>query len=354
MHQSVNLLQTPRSLAVDSDGTAAVFVSEPASFDAIPGFNELVPCWNVRYSEGITAIIEVQAAPSPGTGGLEWSRWMEIGRVGASSSIAAGLADWSSQDRHLRMHVDIDTLGANRPLAFARCRVRALATPGLRGPASLVLEQLSLTATSPAPEIEQARCRVDERTGPAVVVHAVPFRSQHTPRSELAGRICSPTSVAMVLGAAGVDVAVQSVADAAYDQVHDIYGNWPRNVQAAFELGASRGVRRRFARFSTPEQAERWLAEHGPIVASIAVEPGELTGAPYPETDGHLVVITGYDRDRGKLMVNDPAARDAERGVLEYSMREFYPIWLGRCKGSCYLIEAVALPTESNAAPRAR
>ncbi|MGE3182339.1 MAG: N-acetylmuramoyl-L-alanine amidase-like domain-containing protein, partial [Phycisphaerae bacterium] len=51
----------------------------------------------------------------------------------------------------------------------------------------------------------------------------VPFFSQRTEKPEIAGRICSPTSVAMVMAYHGVTKPVAEVAAAAYDQAHDIY-----------------------------------------------------------------------------------------------------------------------------------
>ena len=73
-----------------------------------------------------------------------------------------------------------------------------------------------------------------------------------------------------------------------------------------------------------------------PIVASIKSKPGELAGAPYSETDGHLIVLRGYDSD-GNFLVNDPAGSDAGKGQLVYARRDIATVWLTNGRGTAYL-----------------
>jgi hypothetical protein len=150
-------------------------------------------------------------------------------------------------------------------------------------------------------------------------------------------------------------VSVETVADAAYDATYDIYGNWPRNVQAAWE----QGVPGRLVRIGTLKDAWKLLAAGIPIVASIKARPGELAGAPYSETDGHLIVLRGYDED-GNFLVNDPAASDAARGQVCYARRDIATVWLTNGRGTAYifarpgqshLLDTLGSPGESEPAP---
>src|SRR5690606_38594615 len=162
----------------------------------------------------------------------------------------------------------------------------------------------------------------------------ISFRSQRVEEPSIAGRICSPTSVAMVLAYRGVEVPTAEVASRIFDGAHGIYGNWSRAVQSAFTWG----VPGYLARFSRWEDVERAIASGQPLIVSIRVRPGELPGAPYPSTAGHLLVITGFDDD-GNVLVNDPAASDARLGQIAHSRERFENVWM-RNGGTSYVLLA--------------
>jgi hypothetical protein len=153
----------------------------------------------------------------------------------------------------------------------------------------------------------------------------VPFRSQRTEDPAIAGRICSPTSVSMVLAWYGIERPTAEVAARAYDAQHDIYGGWARAVQAAFEQGLPGYV----TRFSAWDGVRREIAAGRPVIVSLRAREGELAGAPYESTGGHLVVITGFD-ERGDVHVNDPATADPAKGVVTYSREDMERVWLDR------------------------
>jgi uncharacterized protein YvpB len=153
----------------------------------------------------------------------------------------------------------------------------------------------------------------------------VPFRSQRTEDPAIAGRICSPTSVSMVLAYYGLERPTAAVADRAYDAEHDIYGGWARAVQAAFEEGLPGYV----ARFGSWDGVRREIAAGRPVIVSIRAREGELAGAPYASTGGHLIVVTGFD-ERGDVHVNDPATTDPRQGVVTYAREDMERVWLGK------------------------
>jgi len=143
---------------------------------------------------------------------------------------------------------------------------------------------------------------------------AVPFRTQATDDPHMKGRLCSPTSVAMMMAYRGVDRPPEEVARTCYDAPHDIYGNWPRAIQA----GYSYGVPGYLDRFSDWDEIKHMIAAGQPLVMSIrAQKEGELTGAYYDATLGHLLVLTGFE-DEDHVAVNDPAYRDPNDGRRTY------------------------------------
>jgi hypothetical protein len=176
----------------------------------------------------------------------------------------------------------------------------------------------------------------DVRIGPARgerVALRVPFRSQRTDDAALKGRLCSPTSAAMVMAYWGVDVSVGQVAAAAYDPFHDVYGNWPRNMQAVYELSAGK-LRAEVRRFSTFGELRAELERGRPVVISVA---GRLRGAPYSPTEGHLLVVRGMT-EAGDVLVNDPAFGTEAEGAREYRWEDLREAWLRNRKGTAYVI----------------
>jgi hypothetical protein len=74
-----------------------------------------------------------------------------------------------------------------------------------------------------------------------------------------------------------------------------------------------------------------------PVVASIAWNKNELSGAPVSSSNGHLVVIVGFDAS-GNPIVNDPAAASNEDVQRTYLRSEFEAVWLAASGGTVYLI----------------
>jgi hypothetical protein len=205
---------------------------------------------------------------------------------------------------------NIDELRASPPVDALRLRVRC------RGP----LPHAWLASLSAASED-----RIDAGTppGPGVSIHVPPL-SQLGEDPAIAMRVCSPTSVAMVLGYWGLDATTAAVAADAFHPPTDLYGVWPAAIRAA----AARGVAGYLLRFPDWTAAAWCLTRGLPIVASIRYAAGELGGAPMDATTGHLVVLTGYED--GTVLVNDPAAPTPETVPRRYRRHELTRAWLER------------------------
>jgi hypothetical protein len=132
---------------------------------------------------------------------------------------------------------------------------------------------------------------------------------------------CTPASIAMLLGAHGVDRDVAGVAQAIYDRSYHGTGNWT----FAVAIAAAHGLFGVAAYLRDGSSIDALLAAGFPFAASIAWSAGSLPGAPLAASDGHLVVVRGRT-PRGDIIANDPA-QPAIRVV--YARDAFERAWLG-------------------------
>jgi len=233
----------------------------------------------------------------------EWSSW--------AASATIGGADFAAPPPPPSpLTCDVDVFHAAPAVDAVRLRVRVRVAARTRW-------IVALSTTDDAPP--------DLRLAPGVAARLdVPALSQLQADAALAPRICSPTSVAMVLGYWGREATPAALAAEVFHPALEIYGVWPAAVRAA----AARGIAGYLLRF--PDwSAARWCLERGiPIVASVRYAAGELTGAAIGATPGHLVVLIGLEGDA--VLVNDPAAPTAASVPRRYRADEFGKVWLAR------------------------
>jgi hypothetical protein len=138
----------------------------------------------------------------------------------------------------------------------------------------------------------------------------------------------------MVLAYRGVERSVGEVAARVRDPDFDLYGNWPRNIQGAYELGVPGFL----ARFNEWQSVAEHLMAGDPLIVSVQAPGGVLSNAPYRELDsGHLIVLRGLD-GHGGVLVNDPAAATPEQGQRLYAMTELCKAWLELGNGTAYVL----------------
>jgi hypothetical protein len=280
-------------------------------------FNEFLPSWNVDLPEGAAFRVEVRAGNSLGpheTPWLDlggWGSWRESERAGTECEAGS---------------VEVDILRLD--VALDRVQLR-LQTRGLAEGQHVVLHRLEgVFSQWWAPWNEWP---IQPPLGTPRVEN-VPQRRQTEEAPEMAPRICSPTSLAMVLEYLGVDAPTEAVARLCYDVEHDIYGNWNRAIQAAWQLGVPGAL----LRLGSWREASSLIDSGLPLVISIGVQSGQLSGAPYESTSGHLVVLCGFD-GAGHALVLDPAVPPGESGTRLYALDELEVCWLRR-GGFAYLL----------------
>jgi len=174
----------------------------------------------------------------------------------------------------------------------------------------------------------------------------VPCYSQMVRDYKIANRICSPTSVAMVLSYYGFDVSPEEIAWDVCDHEADIFGNWSFNVAAAASYGLSA-----YVDYIVPEEGgDPWyevkqqIAQDRPVVVSVKYKDPSVAGdippvegVPISSTDGHLVLVRGFTWKDGVeyVIVNDPAAPDDDTVRREYRADQFFDAW---AKRAAYII----------------
>ena len=273
-------------------------------------FDEALVSWDIRVPPGGAARLEARVARD----GV-WSDWMALAVRGEPSLLAPPVRS-SGQDR-----VDVDLLLCRPAAEQLEWRVTTA------GSAPVDLRSVWVTTT------RTGQGRPISTRKPATFAHPVPHRSQREGGDDLAGRLCSPTAVAMVLGARGVDIGVADMAARVYDAEFDLYGNWLNNTLAACELG----VPMHTTRIADWAEAEAFL-RHGPIVVSLrAFRAEELEGAGYSSDSGHLIVLRGFDA-RGGVLVRDPAFSEPDQADRVYRRDQLTRLWLLDKKGTAYVL----------------
>ena len=126
----------------------------------------------------------------------------------------------------------------------------------------------------------------------------------------------------MLLDHYGHSADIYELISAARHQSSGLYGVWPANIHAANR----RGLMGYLLHFPNWDAARALLDAGLPIVASVRYEEGELRNAAIPRTNGHLLVLRGYEGD--KVLVNDPAAKTDSEVKRTYDLKEYCRIWL--------------------------
>lgn len=308
-----------------ADGGAQQGVLPPVDCRAEP-FTALVASWHIVTPPGTVATPAVRVRV-----GGRFSPWYALARWGRGSHPETGDPLPHSlpvtRDGPGPAWVEIDTLRLKPGQEADAFQLRVT----LRGSEAGLpqVHRLAVTTYRPGP------VAVGTPSARPAMRLAVPERSQQVEDPAIAGLICSPTSVGMVLAYYGVDQPTATVAAGVRDQYgEETYGNWPFNTAYAAAHGFQAAVRH----FPGLDAVEAELRAGHPIILSVAWKEGDLPEAPIPKTNGHLIVATGVDA-QGDFYVNDPAA-DPRQG--QAVARVYSRAGLGRVfKGIGYVITPV-------------
>jgi hypothetical protein len=84
-------------------------------------------------------------------------------------------------------------------------------------------------------------------------------------------------------------------------------------------------------------EVEDYISAGVPVVISIAFARGQLTGAPLSSSNGHLLVVVGFEAD-GDVVVNDSSAPANSSVRRVYDRAQLERIWIAASGGTAYVI----------------
>jgi hypothetical protein len=289
-------------------------------------FTQAVASWNADTPPGTWVETQIRARL-----GGRWTRWYSMGIWAAGTSTVDRHSVRNQGDADGDAYVDTLVIKNATELNAYQLRARLFSENGTAVP---VVRNSSVTF-SETPEVPDALTPGNPDRWDRVL--DVPECSQMVYPD--GGRVwCSPTSTSMVLAywipdARSCEPRVRDAVAGVYDWLYDGHGNWPFNAAYA----ATHGLEAYVARFTSFAEVEEWIAAGVPVVVSLAWGTGELTGAPLAWSDGHLMVVVGFDAS-GDPVVNDPAAPSDQTVQRTYIREQFESLWLEHTSGTAYLI----------------
>lgn len=288
-------------------------------------FTELLPSWNLTAPENTGATFEVRVRDAKGA---TWSPWLFVQSWGKTPGDAKRVTKFDGGE------VEVDILSLAREADAFELRA-TLYTYDVTGSITPELRRAAVVYSRPVASEAERRALVGAvEPLPAGWNRdlAVPYRAQGWLPTSVRSDACSPTSVSMVMAFQGVDEPTATVAQCIYDNDHDLFGNWGRAVT----YPSTRGLSGEVVRVSTMDEARAYIARGQPLIASIRYDKGEFPSALAASSDGHLIVIRGFNSD-GNPIVNDPGRQARGNGVV-YKADELARAWIQNTGGVTYVI----------------
>ena len=280
-------------------------------------FEELIPSCAVDTKDVFALCVKV----SPD--GENWSKWFMIGFWGL------GISDFKikyiEEDKFAKLKTDYISL--KEPVSYFQLRILAMTD-------SIKIRSLSAAISSEKTDknLQLARnsCFMNKYCGIAL---DVPFRSQAWEDKKISGHICSPVSIGMIMDYFGVNIKSKELSEKVYDIPTDMYGIWWRSVQAAAGYGFDGYVRY----FRSYDEVGEYILQGIPIAACVCFGENELSGSATEESEGHVLVLSGFD-SKGNPICRDGAWKTAKEGIVIYGREEFKNAWFNRGGGVGYVI----------------
>lgn len=278
---------------------------------------EIVPSWNIYCPPDCGYIAELRVGGLSG----DWSPWFYMGDWGnfPKSFKPCKKDKWGA--------VMIDYFIVKSKARKSQMRITLFSDREQRKTPSVTM--LTLALSSERGDLDRSlRVPEPKEKIPSSLWNKklkVPYRSQGAEDAKIAGKICSPTSISMVMDYWGIKRATSEIASIVYDRKHDLYGLWWRGVEGASQYGLSGWVQY----FRNWEQVKEMIAKGCPVIACISFRTGELDCARTVESEGHVVVIVGFDK-KGNPIVNDPAGQNENDGIITYDREQFAHAWFDK------------------------
>lgn len=287
-----------------------------------------------------------------------WSRWFVLGHWAGGDDFASGDIRRTTIDGQSDAagRVLNDTFRAAQDRPFHAFQVRATLVRPAGSTAPVQLAALYAMASAPPSDDLKPTSAFTLDKGLALDVPRFPQMIHAGCYPAFAGggaAWCSPTATSMVLYYWGRKVGAELLesieapqgdphiiwaAQGVYDHGYEGTGNWAFN--AAYAAGF--GLRAFVTRLRSLAEAEAFIALGIPLVVSVSFTREELPQAGY-DTDGHLLVISGFTGE-GNVIVNDPGAASSGEVRRELDRAPFESAWLKGSGGITYVFHPPGVP----------
>jgi len=275
----------------------------------VPPFSQLIFSWNaLRPSEGhFTFYVSVKDASTE-----QWGSWHQVAKWGAGIQRSfRAKHDRNARHEYVRFEVDGGLADGFRIKVVAHDDAKVALLKALH----VNVSDFSRFAG----EVPQSLYTLG-----SVEIPDVPRFSQRELDHPRSSDLCSPTACSMLVSyLTKQKVNPLEFAQGAFDQGLDIYGSWPFNVAHAFERSQGK-VLFATSRLNSFKDIHRQLCSGFPVVVSVR---GDLQGAPKAYSNGHLLVVVGWDADRKVVICHDPAFETSEQTLAHYPIDSFLSAW---------------------------
>lgn len=276
------------------------------------GFKEIVASWNCRTPKNTKTELFIKVKKDE-----KWSTWFSYGKWSIEDERKSVKGQ---QDEIASMNIDTLVLSEEKEATVFKYKILLY-----RDSTDIVSPEVKLVAASLKLSKKDKSIKTLVKQDELIKDIDVPKRAQLV-IPEIGNKICSPTSVSMIMEYYGIKIGTIEAAELVKDTETDIYGNWSFNV--AFV--GSRELYAYVDRFETMDEMKNMIERDIPVIASIKTESKEeLEGSIMPYPGGHLLVVRGFLNKDGEeyVIVNDPAANDVNDVRREYKVEEFVKVW---------------------------
>ena len=285
----------------------------------VEGFKKLIVSWNVATPQQSYIIVQAKVyVQNKKDKKKKWSEWISWGKWG--TNIKRG----SESIKYDEVKIDVDTLSINEGYCGKAIQLRIVSYYDNIEGASDVRE---LAITYYKENNDDLNNKGYELINKLI---ETPCISQMQRDERIAHKICSPTSLTMLLNRLGENLKVEDVAYSCFDYNYNEFGNWTYNVAYAGSLGY-----KAYVEYGGINSLIREIGNESPVVVSVKYT-NDIDNKEYPyvknaplTTSGHLIVVCGIEVNKGGkwIMVNDPAGKDDESVRLKYKFEEFMKAW---------------------------
>lgn len=274
----------------------------------INSFKELVPSWNVLINNDSSITILVSVGNSEGFSKFYlMSSWMNTYKASFNNQ----------EDDYARVNIDTIVTKLDN---IDRFKLKVV----FRGKetSETYLRNISIT-TKPLNEVfnDDVSFLIEkELSVPPQQQMSIPL---------IGSKICSPTSLQMLLNYNGHYFTPQEVASNVYDKGANIYGNWSFNASFA---GGFNDLYTRVEYVNSLETLSYYIQNDIAVAMSIKTnDKNDLVGSLVAYSSGHLIVLIGFKKvgNDWYAIVNDPAEREDSLVRREYLLTELLDAFSG-------------------------